>query len=55
MRPFHWKAQGDANFYVILQNDDWFAQVQLNGSIIRPMQEAHMDTLVDALNNSFEE
>lgn len=52
---FHWKAQGDANFYVILDGqDNWFAQVQLNGGMFTAIQEKHMDTIVDSLNSSKE-
>lgn len=50
MSRYHWRAQGEANFYVILLDGNWFAVVQLNGQMLLQAQLDHMDVIVKALN-----
>lgn len=43
-----WKAQGDANFYTLLDDGHWLARVQLNGELTITQQEAIMNRLAAA-------
>ncbi|WP_420213370.1 hypothetical protein ACN8ZM_39815 (plasmid) [Burkholderia aenigmatica] len=43
------RADGDANFYHLLDGNDWVAAIQLNGKFTTPMQEAMMQKLADVL------
>ncbi|WP_396334134.1 hypothetical protein [Burkholderia anthina] len=45
------RADGDANFYHLLDANDWVAAVQLNGKFTTPMQEAIMQMIGDVLKN----
>jgi hypothetical protein len=47
--PWTYKAQGDANFYTILDRPQhWLAAVQLNGELHTDQQEAIMPQLTAA-------
>lgn len=40
-----WKAQGEANFYRLMQGGNWFGVLQLNGEQWREHQEAFLNSL----------
>ncbi|HDR9174466.1 TPA: hypothetical protein QDB23_001678 [Burkholderia vietnamiensis] len=41
------RADGDANFFHLLEPGDWVAAIQLNGKFTTPMQEAIMAKFAD--------
>jgi len=43
------RADGDANFYHLTEDNEWVAVIQLNGKFTTPMQEAMMQKIADAL------
>lgn len=45
------RADGDANFYHLLDGEDWVAAVQMNGRFTVPMQEAMLQTFAGVLRN----
>lgn len=45
------RAQGEANSYVLLQGGDWFAHVLMNGEMTVPQQEAALQAFIDGWNN----
>lgn len=40
-----WKAQGDANEYVLMKDGDWFAAVRMNGQMYVHHQELFLNSL----------
>jgi hypothetical protein len=44
-------AQGESNFYVLLDGKRWIAHIQMNGEFTAPMQEAILHRFADALKN----
>jgi hypothetical protein len=47
---FTLKEDGDANFYTILRDRQWFARIQMNGEMRINEQELYLRKLLDALN-----
>ncbi|WP_321935354.1 hypothetical protein [Paraburkholderia sp. J8-2] len=45
------RADGDANFYHLLDSSDWVAAIQLNGKFTTPTQEGMMQKFADALRS----
>lgn len=41
---------GDANFYTIFKEGNWFTRIQMNGEMTVPMQKAYLETILKALN-----
>jgi hypothetical protein len=46
------RADGDANFYHLLDGNDWVAAIHLNGKFTTPAQEAMMQKFADVLGDS---
>ncbi|TQI93638.1 uncharacterized protein DUF957 [Serratia fonticola] len=45
------RAQGEANSYVLLKENTWFAQVLMNGEMTTTRQEGCLRAMVAGLNN----
>lgn len=50
MGKYIFLSDGEANFYIILRNTEWFARVQLNGEMHLKEQLKIMQMTVDMLN-----
>lgn len=51
---YQWIADGDANFFRIVDEGRWIAVVRLNGELTNTQQESMMQKMTDALNASRE-
>jgi hypothetical protein len=49
-RVFESHADGDANFYTITKDSNWFCKIQMNGEMTVGKQEVYLQVIVDALN-----
>jgi len=47
---YHWEDQGEANVYTEVKQNNWFAQIRLNGELTVLQQKLIMNELVFALN-----
>ncbi|MNC18287.1 hypothetical protein D3C76_491260 [compost metagenome] len=45
------RAQGDANSYVLLKEQNWFAHVLMNGEMTVQQQEMHLKAMIAGVRN----
>lgn len=44
-------AQGEANSYVLLKDQNWFARVLMNGEMTTTQQEMHLNAMIAGVRN----
>lgn len=49
MPKFTFHADGEANFYTVMKDDNWFAKIQFNGELHTPTQEAFTRFMTNAV------
>lgn len=47
------RAQGDANSYVLLKENNWFAHVLMNGEMTTLQQEMHLNAMISGVRNEY--
>ena len=45
------RAQGEANSYVLLKEQNWFARVLMNGEMTTQQQEMHLNAMIAGVRN----
>lgn len=48
---YTFRADGDANFYTILKDENWFARIQFNGELTTERQEALVKLMANVLTD----
>lgn len=49
----HVRAQGEANSYVLLKENNWFAHVLMNGEMSTQQQEMHLNAMIAGVRNEY--
>jgi len=49
----HVRAQGEANSYVLLKKNNWFAHVLMNGEMTTQQQEMHLNAMIAGVRNEY--